>query len=147
MGYCENGALVVPQPLLSARLAAMITTGGELVTPKVHLFTNNLTPSPHTVLGDLTAPTFGGYAAKSITWGSVFNDPDGGVGVSGGAPDWVTTDAVGETIYGWFLTDTTNATLLGIRRLATPQNTGAVGLHVQVDVQYDLPGPVGVIVP
>lgn len=145
--YCEQGAQVVPQSLLKTRLTAMIAVDGELEAPKVKLFINDITPGPLTILTDLTIPTFGGYAAKNVTWGLTYDNPDGGVGVSGGAPDWVTTDAVSETVYGYFLTDAGGTTLLEIRRLAVPQNTGSIGLHIQVAVEYSLPGPVGDVVP
>lgn len=147
MDYCMNGALVVPQSLLRTRLGDMIDTDGELDGAKVKLFKNDIVPSPTTILADLTPAAFGGYVAKDVVWGSVFNEPDGGAGVSGGAPSWVTTDAADETIYGWYLTDTAGTGLLAIARLAEPQHLGAIGVNVQVNVEYYLSGPVGPIVP
>lgn len=147
MDYCENGALVTPQSLLVARLTAMIAADGELETPKVLPFVSNVTPSPTSVLADYTAPASAGIAAKTITWGTPYPTPDGGAGVSGGAPDWVTTSAVDETVYGWRLTDSAGTVLKVAARLAASQHLGAIGVHVQVNVEYLLPGPVGAVVP
>lgn len=147
MDYCENGALVTPQSLLMARLVAMIGEDGELETPKVLPFVSNVTPSPTSVLADYTAPASAGIAAKTITWGTPYPTSDGGVAVSGGAPDWVTSSAVDETVYGWRLTDSAGTVLKVAARLATPQHLGVVGAHVQVNVEYKLPGPVGDVVP
>lgn len=147
MDYCANGALVTPQSLILARLAAMIAADGELETPKVLPFVSDVIPSPSSILADYTAPSSAGIAAKTVVWGTPYPTADGGAGVSGGAPDWVTTSAVDETVYGWRLTDSTGADLKVAARLAVPQHLGAVGAHVQVNVEYTLPGPVGDVVP
>lgn len=147
MDYCQNGALVVPQSIIMDRLAAMIAEDGELDAAKVLPFVANIAPSPTTPLASYTAPSSAGIAAKSITWGTPYPTPDGGAAVSGGAPDWVTTSAVEETVYGWRLTDTAGTILKVAARLAVPQPLGSIGSHVQVNVEYSLPGPVGVISP
>jgi len=141
--YCGNKAMVVPQSIMLDRLGVMIDADGELDGAKVRPFVSNVTPSPTSVLADYVAPVSTGMTAKAVTWGSIYPTGDGGAGVSGGAPDWVATSAVEETVYGWVLTDTGGTTLLAAVRLDTPQPLGTIGAHVQVNVEYTLPGPVG----
>lgn len=147
MDWCDNGALVVPQAQARLILGDLIAVDGRLDGALVKLGTNDLTPTPATVIGDLVVATFGGYTSQAADWGSVYNRPDGGAAVSGGAPMWVTTNAVDETVYYWYLTDAAGTGLLGIRRLANPVHLGAVGLPVQVSAEYYIPGPVGAVVP
>lgn len=53
--------------LLTAIGAALIAVGGELENPELILFTNDIELDEDTVVGDLTQPTFTGYAAKAVT--------------------------------------------------------------------------------
>jgi len=145
--YCGIGALVVPQSLILDDLGVLIDTDGRLDGAKVRAFVNNVTPAPDSVLADFDPPASTGMAAKDITWGTPYGTSDGGAAVSGGAPEWTTTSAVEETVYGYVITDAGGTELLGTRRLAVPQPLGSIGVHVQVNVSYNLPGPVGPVVP
>ncbi len=87
-----------------------------VTTPIVHLYTNNFTPDEDTVLSDLTEATFPGYNPSAWTFdletfvahvyrcfalANVFTR-----GAGGG----------GDMIYGYYVTDNTDTTLLWAER-------------------------------
>ena len=130
--------LVVPDVnmsgVLTAILAQMGTVGTGLV--HVHLYTNNLIPTKTNVLGDFTELTnveVPGYAAQSANWfaGVPVRQPTGGwEGPDSLAdPTFIATGAPPAPIavVGYFLTDSTDAILLGSGAFASPftfQSTG-----------------------
>lgn len=87
------------------------------------LFQSNTTPSASTVLADLTECNFSGYAAVSVTWGTVAQDGGGKASMTGTQIDF-THDGGGtpNDVYGWYLYfDNAGAvSLLAIERFASP---------------------------
>lgn len=101
---------------------------------KVKLFVNNHNPSETTVLGDLTEYSMGGgYAAVSL------DDSDftaSGVAFHIGtiaAPDAVFSVGGGtDSIYGYFITNSSGSALLAVARFSDAPRTLAVGSPVSV---------------
>lgn len=52
-----------------------------MTAPEVRLFTNSITPGPDTDFLSLTEPTGSWYAAQAVTYGEVFQHPDGSMEV------------------------------------------------------------------
>lgn len=79
---------------------------GDLAMATVHLFSNNITPTPQTPVGSYMEAVFTGYAAKAIAgWTANEWQLDGSVSTTGtGVLSWVgPADASGQTIYGYFV--------------------------------------------
>ncbi len=108
----------------------------------IRLFMNNIIPTRQTVVGDLTTPTFTGYADKAmgIALGREGTDPLSGkneviaVPALGGLV-WAPSDAVNlpQTIYGWAMVDSTGAFLIGAERFPNPIILSGAGQLVSVD--------------
>jgi len=107
----------------------------------LHLAQNAFTPGLELVLGDLTEATFTGSAALNAGTGAQPVGFDVATGfeiilVKEPAGGWTWTCTVAptpeETIYGWYLTDTADAVLLGSGLLDNPLTINTVGqtLHV-----------------
>jgi len=83
--------------------------GGAGVDGALHLFKNNVTISPATVVGDLTEADYTGYAAAVVdedNWGISRVQPDGSIirvqlVVFEFQPSGTT---ISNTVYGWYLT-------------------------------------------
>lgn len=130
--------LIVPDVnmsgIITAILAQMGTAGTGLL--HCHLYSNDLTPSKTNVIADFTEVTnvqVPGYAAKSINWfaGTPYREQTGAwVGPNSLAdPAFVATGAPPspQIVYGYFLTDSTDAILLGSGQFTTPFTFFAVG--------------------
>ena len=92
----------------------------RIATPSVHvhLYQNDVTPDRDTVLGDLTECAFTGYATRDVPVadftltgvvahvGGIQALPVANTNASGGAV----------TVYGYFITDETDAILLAVAR-------------------------------
>lgn len=116
-------ALKVPvvgrQPLLNYLIGAL----GDSLGVNLHLFKSNITPANGDVLSDYTSPheaDFGGYAPiaiANIDWSAA--GLDGSDRAFSTAPlQTFTQDGGGSsnTIYGYFVTDSTDADLLWAER-------------------------------
>jgi hypothetical protein len=97
-------------------------TPNVLFGAKVGLFTNPIVPSISTSLASLTVATFTGYAEAVVTWlSSPYIDDTGAVVLTGQDHLFQPTDSVTpNTIYGWFLVDTTGAILYYVALLPEP---------------------------
>jgi len=104
----------------------------------VHLTKAPFTPSASTDLAALIAAEadFGGYAVQSAAAGGqlIYQDPVSGLWVVELIPaagtfrfDTVGTTNLPQTVYGYFVTDSTNATLMGCGLLDTPVPLTAAG--------------------
>jgi len=71
----------------------------------IGLFTNELTPGPGTVLGDLTAPTFTGYAVVNNPFGARRGNANGDIILPVGAATFQPTDTTNlpQTVVGSYL--------------------------------------------
>lgn len=94
---------------------------GILNGAKVILATNAFTPTKLRVVGDLTQPSYGGYAPVAITWGAAARDQAGDiVTLSQLIPIQQTGGPVVVTIYGYGLTDSGGTNLLLSELFAAP---------------------------
>lgn len=107
----------------------------------VHLAAAPFVPGLDLDLGTLTEATFTGSAAKSAGTGAQpvsFDVPTGfeiiTVKEPAGGWSWVCTVDPGapETIYGWYITDTADAVLLGSGLLEGPVTVDAAGQGLSV---------------
>lgn len=99
---------------------------------KLQLFKNNVTPDVNTVRADLTPATFTGYASYDFPLAD-----NGAVALSGNmartlltndSRSWTCT-ASPDTIYGWFLTNDDDDTVLLAERYASPHVLIAGSVH------------------
>lgn len=92
-----------------------------------HLFTNDVTPTRDTVLGDLTEAAFSGYAVHTVTLADfTLSGVTGHVGTMIGAPFSFTNESGGPVnAYGYYITNTANTVLLGIARFDSAPVTKA----------------------
>lgn len=124
--------IVVPTPQAEADLTALIAAGppaGRLNGVKVHLFQNNIVPTPATILTDLVEATFDGYAASAaVTWGSVVVDPAGNAVVYGDAKTFTMTGSTTpNTVYGYYVTNSAGSTLEYLELFDSPVGFGGPG--------------------
>jgi len=111
---------VLPRAMLKAFLLAI--EGSTTLFPsgfKLRLYTNNHTPLPTDVIGtytELTSVDVPGYAAAVPTWNAApYANPDGSWSDNMSLASFLATGAPPAPIvvYGWFLTDSAAAVLLG----------------------------------
>lgn len=99
---------------LSAATAALAALDGA----KMELYQNDYTPTPATVLGDLTVATYTGYAGKTVTWSGITVGSDSQHEVIGtvAAAFRPTGTTITNQIFGWYLTNTAGSTLFAAGR-------------------------------
>lgn len=96
---------------------------GVLNAAKLGLFTNTPPLSQTTVIGDLTEPTFAGYAQQAVTWSAPFEQPDFSWATQGGLYTFQATDDLTPTVVtGCFLVDTGGTHLIFAELFAVPVN-------------------------
>jgi hypothetical protein len=100
--------------------------GGAGITPltgnKLHLYTNSVSPTKTNVPADFVEPTYTGYAAASLTWGSPSRDPSGNISTDTGLEVFQMSNALTPTtIIGYYITDTAGTHFLMGEMFATPQ--------------------------
>jgi hypothetical protein len=112
-----------------ALLAADTTTLAEALGPRMYLAQNNFAPSENSVIGDVQAADFDGFAAIHCTPGTQPEgyDPttlDSVIDLSPpvGGFRWITTGVthLPETIYGFYLTNAAGTVLLASQLFDTP---------------------------
>lgn len=98
--------------LIDPTLAAPV----KLAAAKQGLSAGDFTPNVATVYGDMTLPTFTGYAVSAtIVWGAPLNEPDGSkTSLSPAALFRATAVPTPESIYGGFIGDGVAAPATGI---------------------------------
>lgn len=101
IGYFKRSTL---KDILDAQAAATALLDGA----KLHVFKNDYTPSPSSVLADFEEADFTGYAAVTLDdWGEAFLQADGsGVMVHSSIQFTPSGTAIDNTVYGWYITDT-----------------------------------------
>lgn len=121
-----------------AILAALAAEDGPLDVAMLRLFQNDVTPSANTVVGDLTAATYTGYAAEAITWlAPSISTVDGEPEMIGTAGEFRPTGTtVTNEIWGYYIT-TAALTLFSAGKLDSPPEpfdsvTNALLLTVRV---------------
>jgi hypothetical protein len=91
------------------RLLQVLIAGWGSLT--MHLYQNNVTPSPGTVLGNLTEATFPGYSPQAVSnWAAPAPDGSGVRYMTQATAVTFTFTGTGATnnIYGYYITDASN---------------------------------------
>jgi hypothetical protein len=102
--------------LLSAGIAAVPWS-----TAKIGLYKVAKIPTQHDLLADYTQCDFTGYALASLTWNSVYISASGLVVVDAPSIQFAPTDGVTpNTCFGYLITDSAGAVLLGAGNFNTP---------------------------
>lgn len=112
-----------------AVITELIDTGNEWDGLKVHLATAVPALAGGMQVGDFTEATFTGSAAKAITWGTPFDNPDGSPKVASQLLAFQCTadPTTPETITGIYITDTAGTGLKFASLLDTPVSISAAG--------------------
>jgi hypothetical protein len=106
------------QAVGAALVAGATLLGADL---KAGLFTNNITPTNKTVIGDLVEPTYTGYARQTVVMGAVVRDPVQGIASFSAENTWQEiTTPVSAVITGVFYTFGAGPALLGCYVFPTP---------------------------
>lgn len=117
----------------------------SFVGAKLHLFSNNFSPSEDSILADFTEVAYTGYAAQTVTWSAAFYDQNGEPVSSGGALLFIQTAVTVTGIaYGAYLTDTAGAVLLGAGRLDNAP-FGFSGANVALELAIQVAAKNGVL--
>mgnify|MGYP001197185523 CR=1 FL=1 len=130
-------ALVVPdvaEIILLQYLLNMVAA----THPVLHLYTNNLTPAEATVLGGLTESTEAGYAAITLPGTSWTTTQSVGV-TTGVYSEQTFTYTTGVTVYGYYITNTSNQ-LLWLERFAggpfiLPTGGGEIAVQPKITLE------------
>lgn len=103
-----------------------------------HLFSNNITVSPATVLTDFVECTFAGYAESAFTaWSSPAIDGDGAAASTPSNAAFTPTSGGGSgTIYGGYVTDPGDSELLWTWNYPTGGITVAIGITLYVSPNF-----------
>jgi hypothetical protein len=104
---------------------------------KLKLFKNSATLSHATVLSDLTEADFSGYSAYSLAGGAVAGalDGSGRAVASYTAHTFTKSGATGNTIYGYWVEDSTGA-LLWCELFDTPIPMTVDGAFIQITPKF-----------
>jgi hypothetical protein len=96
--------------------------GVSTAYPYLHLFTNNVTPSPTSVIADFTEADYTGYASQPIPGVGAVGWASQGAAVAYSGPVIFapTGTAVTNIIYGYYITDSGSTHLWGAALLPSP---------------------------
>ena len=97
---------------------------GLTATTQIHLYQNDIAPSPSTLLADFVEATFDGYAAPVVTpasWPIFLQGISQAVAVGPAQVFSPTGNVTPNVIYGYYVTDNTGARLLWAERFAEPK--------------------------
>lgn len=122
-------------------LVDLVVDSTAYATAKLHLFKNDINPNSESLLADFIEADFDGYVAPTCTFGAAYIDPDGTPLSSAGEKMFVQDDAIGNDIYGAYLTDAAGTTLLRSARFADapyPLVNAGDALPVNVKVGLDI---------
>lgn len=115
--------MVVPN--LGKELFLRLCLGTQAPEPGfiVHLYQNDYTPADASDVPDFIESNFTGYAAQAVlrtsfTFGVVSNVA---VAISSTPPEYTSLGAVSQTVYGWYMTDSTSSVVLAAQRFEAPR--------------------------
>lgn len=102
----------------------------------LRLFENDLTPTPATVLADVTEATYAGYVAASLVgqWGAAAFVVDGLYQSLTGPHTFAAPTAGSQLIYGWFIN--VGTTLQHIQRFNAPVTMSVGGPVLQLTLAF-----------
>lgn len=106
-----------------------VKVAGDLAACTVHLFKNDMTPTPTTVIGDLTEADYTGYAAQPVgAWGGAFVNAEGKAQVTAPSLQFQPSGStVTNVCYGYYYRSAGGGTpLLGAVRFDEPVAMGSV---------------------
>lgn len=116
---------------------------GALATLQLRLFQNNITPSKTSVLADFTIANFTGYASFSpLTWGAVTVAANIASKTASAVVFSFGLGITVNTIFGWYLVDSSAGKVLAANRLAVPKLMAVFGDTISVTLSEfmgDLP--------
>jgi hypothetical protein len=124
-------AVVIPDEGLPLSIDSSLgVDSGAFVTPKLILFSNDVTPDQATVFGDLIEPTFDGYAQVDLDPGLWAQSALAAGCIhyawSGGTYSWNVVAGPLDTIYGWAWIDATAGKIKRIQRFDAPDIAAVV---------------------
>lgn len=110
------------KPFLQAIITNLITAvTGDLAGALLHLYKNDYTPNPNTLLADMTEADFSGYVSKVVTWSAVSISDDGHPESIGTALEFrPTSSVITNNIYGAYLTTAGGALRMAWRFASAP---------------------------
>lgn len=118
-------SLIVPDEGEQVLIRRMLKPAvGDDLALHLRTFQNNLIPNKETVIGDVVESTYAGYAMKPLLpsgWATPIEV--GGVAQmtwAAGFLSWLATAGT-QDVYGYYVTDNTDTTLLWIERFPVPQ--------------------------
>lgn len=100
---------------------------------RIHLFQNNATISATTIVSDLTAATFSGYAYITLSGRtlSVTLDAFSRAFCTWAAATWTKSGATGNTIYGYWVTDNSN-NMMWVEKFDVPVPMSSDGAYLVI---------------
>lgn len=104
----------------------------------LHLYSNNLTPSSTTVIGDVTEVASGGYAAITLTSTSWTVATSGGGVSTASYPEQTFNITTSATVYGYYITNLAGDLLWLERFTAAPFQLPGSGGQVLITSQLSL---------
>jgi hypothetical protein len=108
-----------------------------LLAPTFHLFENNFTPTPTSLLADYVEATFSGYAAVATAFGTPGLDPNN-IPVAPAPVTYITTGVTPGVAYGIYILDSTGALVAGSRFDGAPFNFAVAGDQLVGTVLFGL---------
>lgn len=134
--------LKFPNAQALALLGVLVDVDGLLNGAKMKLFKNNLMPTPNSVIADFEIADFTGFSTSTaLVWGTPYYQADGTPVVLAGAKTFIVTSAdpvVGNTIYGYYITDGAGTALLYSERFDSPVLMAIVGTGITVEPAFSL---------
>lgn len=108
-------------------LAKELTNKVGSVDKRLHLFVNDRNPAAADVLADYTECTLANYASKLLNGANWTVAVVAGIGIAEYPEHTFVFTAGGQTLYGYYVTDAANTTLLWMERFSSsyvPSPTG-----------------------
>ena len=130
-------ALVIPNVSEVTLLNNMLNVATPTNTI-LHLYSNNLTPSSTTVVGDVTEVTSGGYAAITLTSSSWSVATSGGGVTTASYAEQTFNITTSATVYGYYITNVAGDLLWLERFTAAPFQLPGSGGQVLITSQVSL---------
>jgi len=129
-------SLIVPDEAERNLLDALVN-GDSLAGVLLKLFKNNLTPDQDTVIGDFTESDFSGYAAADPSFGAATTVSHKGQILDSSSRDFVHNGgATSNTVYGYYLVDSTGTILYWCERFASSQVMANNGDTITIQAKF-----------
>lgn len=129
-------ALVVPDEG-EVSLLDMLVDGDGFSSVRIRLYKNNLTPDEDTVYGDMTECDFSGYAQVTPSFGAASVVSHKGKIVDSAARNFTHNGGgTSNTVYGYYVVDSTGTRLLWVERFASPITMANSGDQIQLTAAF-----------